>query len=384
MMMGMHFMGDVPFKKVYIHALVRDGKGQKMSKSKGNVIDPLDLIDQFGADAVRFTLTAMAAQGRDVRLTEDRVAGYRNFATKLWNATRYCEMNDCLPKAGFDPAGVKNKTNQWIIGQVAQCQRDIDSALENHRFNEGASACYQFVWGTFCDWYLEFTKSLLAGDDQALIEEVKGTTGWVLEQILILLNPFMPYITEELYGEVAERADGDWLLTHEWPSYDDALLNEGASAEIEWVQTVISEIRSVRADMNVPAKAEIELIVEGANDGTKANLKKYEAVLKQMARLTAIKAEGNAPKGSIKVIVREATYILPIAELIDLDQERDRLKKEISKLEDNIKKISQQLENKNFVANAPEEVIAEKKGIVEQDEDKKQKLNKALEQLEAA
>ncbi len=384
MMMGMHFMDDVPFKKVYIHALVRDKNGQKMSKSKGNVMDPLDLIDEFGADAVRFTLLAMAAQGRDVRLSEDRVAGYRNFATKLWNATRFCEMNDCLPKAGFDPSSVKNATNQWIIGQVVNCQKEIDTSLEGYRFNEAATACYQFVWGTFCDWYLEFTKPLLAGDDAALIEEVKGTTGWVLEQILILLNPFMPYITEELYANIAKREEGQWLLTHEWPQYEDSLMAQDATAEIEWVQTVISEIRSVRADMNVPAKAEIELIVEGANDGTAKNLKVYEAVLKQMCRLLSISTSGDTPKGSIKTIIREATYILPIAELIDLDQERARLQKEISKLEDNIKKISQQLDNKNFVANAPEEVIAEKKGIVEQDQDKKQKLNKALEQLLAA
>lgn len=384
MMMGMHFMGDVPFKKVYIHALVRDSKGQKMSKSKGNVINPLDLIDEYGADAVRFTLAAMAAQGRDVRLSEDRVAGYRNFATKLWNATRFCEMNDCMPRAGFDPSKVQNPTNQWIIGQVVQCQKDIDTALEGYRFNDAATACYQFVWGNFCDWYLEFTKPLLASDDAQLIEEVKGTTGWVLEQILILLNPFMPYITEELYGEIADRKEGDWLLSHEWPQYDDNLVNEAATGEIGWVQTVISEIRSVRADMNVPVKAEIELIVDGANEGTVQNLEKYNAVLKQMCRLISIRTSDEVPApsaGSLKIIVREATYVLPIADLIDLDQERERLKKEISKLENNIKKISQQLDNKNFVSNAPEEVIAEKKGIVEQDEDKKQKLNDALEQL---
>lgn len=385
MMMGIHFMGDVPFRKVYIHALVRDSKGQKMSKSKGNVIDPLDLIDQYGADALRFCLAAMAAQGRDVRLSEDRVAGYRNFATKLWNAARFCEMNDCLPQEDFDPAKVQNTVNQWIIHSVIQCKKDIDAGLEGYRFNDSANAIYQFVWGTFCDWYLEFTKPLLAGDDEALKSEVRGTTGWVLDQILMLLNPFMPYITEELYAQIAKRAKDESLLGASWPEYEASLESAQASAEIEWVQTLIGEIRSIRADMNVPAKAQIDLLVSDANEQTKTNLDQYSAVIKQMARLSAINSDiSDMPQGAIKTIVREATYALPIAELIDLDQERERLKKEISKLEDNIKKISQQLENTNFVSNAPEEIIAEKKEIVEQDKEKQEKLSKALEQLDVA
>jgi len=384
MMMGMHFMGDVPFKTVYIHALVRDSKGQKMSKSKGNVIDPLDLIDQFGADAVRFTLTAMAAQGRDVRLSEDRVAGYRNFATKLWNATRFCEMNDCLPQAGFDPAAVKNPTNKWIIHAITTCQEDIDKALEGYRFNDAAMAAYQFVWGTFCDWYLEFTKPLLAGDDETLKNEVKATTGWVLEQILILLNPFMPYITEELYAGIAKRPEGEMLLGMSWPQYDAALKAPEAVKHIEWVIKVIGEIRSVRSDMNVPAKAEIDLMVKDACDMTKQGFETYGDIIKTMARLASIDYVDTAPKGSLQTVVGATTLILPIAELIDLDQERERLKKEIAKLEDNIKKISQQLDNKSFVDNAPEEVIAEKREIVETDGQKREKLHKALEQLLAA
>lgn len=384
MMMGMHFMGDVPFKKVYIHALVRDKNGQKMSKSKGNVMDPLDLIEDYGADAVRFTLTAMAAQGRDVRLSTDRIAGYRNFATKLWNATRYCEMNDCLPQADFDPASVQNPVNKWIIHSITQCQEDIDKALEGYRFNDAANAAYQFVWGTFCDWYLEFTKPLLAGDDQALMDEVKGTTGWVLDQILILLNPFMPYITEELYGAIAKREEGQWLLNHAWPSYGDDLKSADAVHHINWVIKIISEIRSVRADMNVPAKAKVDLQVKDACDDTREGFDVYGDIIKTMARLSDIAFVQEAPKGAIQTLVDQTTLILPIADLIDLDQERDRLKKEISKLEDNIKKISQQLENQNFVANAPAEVIEEKKEIVEQDSSKKEKLNKALEQLQAA
>lgn len=384
MMMGIHFMGDVPFKKVYIHALVRDSKGQKMSKSKGNVIDPLDLTDQYGADALRFCLTAMAAQGRDVRLSEDRVAGYRNFATKLWNATRFCEMNDCLPQAGFDPEDVKSPINQWIVAEVAACKTAIETAVEGYRFNDAANAIYQFVWGEFCDWYLEFTKPLLAGNDEALKIETRGTTGWGLDQILLLLNPFMPFITEELYGKIAKRKDGQWLLNSAWPEYDQKMNYAEASKEVEWMIKVISEIRSVRADMNVPAKAQVELLVKDACEMTKKGFESYGGIIKTMARLSSIDYTDKAPKGAIQTLVGQTTLILPIADLIDLNQERERLKKEILKLDENIKKLSQQLDNKNFVANAPEEIIEEKREIVEQDNQKKEKLYKALEQLNTA
>ncbi|NQZ14194.1 MAG: valine--tRNA ligase [Alphaproteobacteria bacterium] len=384
MMMGIHFMDDVPFKKVYIHALVRDGKGQKMSKSKGNVIDPLDLCDKFGADALRFTLTAMAAQGRDVRLSEDRVAGYRNFSTKLWNAARYCEMNDAMPRAGFDPSKVEHTLNKWIIGSVLDCQSAIDKALEGYRFNDAASAIYQFVWGTFCDWYLEFTKPLINGDDDAVKAEVQATTGWVLEQILRLLNPFMPFITEELYASIAKRDADDLLLGSSWPVYDASLKDECADKQIDWLMGIISEIRSVRADMNVPAKAQIDLMVKDACDMSKSGLERFEPMIKAMARVNGIEHVEEAPKGSIQTVVEPITLILPIADIIDLDQERARLEKEIDKLNDNIKKISQQLDNEKFVANAPEEVIEEKRTIVANDEEKKKKLKTALDQLNAA
>ncbi|MEM7618501.1 MAG: class I tRNA ligase family protein [Pseudomonadota bacterium] len=385
MMMGMYAMdGEVPFHKVYINGLVRDKNGQKMSKSKGNVLDPLVLSQDYGTDALRFTMCMLCGQGKDVKLSENNVEVYRNFATKLWNATRFCEMNDCLPQEGFDPAGVQTSQNKWIINGVVECKNEIDKALSQYRFNDSAAAIYRFVYGTFCDWYLEFTKPLLAGDDETLKAEIKGTTGWVLDQILLMLNPFMPFITEELYTSIAKREEGAYLMAQQWPEYDNALLDSDASAEVEWVKSLISEIRSVRADMNVPAKAKIEMIVQDANEATKANLAKYEAEISQMARLSALSHANEAPKGAIKTVIGEATYILPIADLIDLDQERARLEKEISKLEDNIKKMSQQLDNKNFVANAPEAVIAEKKEIIEQDTDKKEKLNKALEQLKAA
>ena len=385
MMMGIHFMDDVPFKKVYIHALVRDSKGQKMSKSKGNVIDPLDLVDQYGADALRFCLAAMAAQGRDVRLSEDRVAGYRNFGTKLWNASRYCEMNDCLPKADFDPAKAELPVNQWIIHNVKKCQQDIDKALEAYRFNDAANVAYQFVWGQFCDWYLEFTKPILAGDDQAKADEVRATTGWALQQILLLLNPFMPFITEELNEQLGFKQGEEWLFTSQWPEYGDDLSNDCAVQQIEWVIKIISEIRSVRSDMNVPAKAEIDLLVKDASDSVKYGFDTYGDVMMKMARLSSVGYTDEAPKGAIQVVADEmTTLVLPIAELIDLDQERERLQKEITKLEENINKISKQLDNQNFVANAPAEVIEEKRDIVAQDNQKRDKLNKALEQLDVA
>jgi valyl-tRNA synthetase len=385
MMMGIHFMGDVPFKKVYLHALVLDAKGQKMSKTKGNVIDPLTLIDKFGADALRFTMSASAAQGRDIRMSEDRVEGYRNFTTKLWNAAKYCEMNDAFPKEGFDPSKVKNTLNQWIVGEVLNTANGIAEALEAYKFNEASAAIYQFTWGTFCDWYLEFTKPFLAAGSDELKAEIRATTGWVLEQILRLLNPFMPFVTEELYGQIAKRGQGDTLLTAAWPDYPKALIRKEAAAEIAWAQKVISEIRSVRSDMNVPAGAKIALVVQDANEVTKKRLKIYEPALKQMARLSSIDLlSGKAPGRSIKAIVDEATLILPIAELIDLDKERERLQKQIAKLEDDIRKTEAKLGNDQFVANAPAEILDEFRTRKAEFQQMIDKLATALEQLEAA
>ncbi|HEY8191198.1 MAG TPA: valine--tRNA ligase, partial [Alphaproteobacteria bacterium] len=332
MMMGIHFMEEVPFKTVYIHALVRDAKGQKMSKSKGNVVDPLDLIGKFGTDALRFTLIAMAAQGRDIRLSEDRVEGYRNFATKLWNAARYCEMNGCTIDPAFDPAAVTYIPNRWIIGEVAATQAAIDKALEAYKFNEAAGAIYQFVWGTFCDWYLEFTKPVLQSGGP-VAEEVKKTSAWVFDQILLLLNPFMPFITEELYEQSAARPKGKVLLTSEWPEYPDSMRDMKAMMEMVWMIRFISEIRSVRSDMNVPAGAKILLLVKDAGAETKDRLTRYDEIIRRMARLERIElTDKKPPGGSIQTVVDEATLVLPIADIIDLDKERQRLKKEIDKL----------------------------------------------------
>lgn len=383
MMFSLYLMDEVPFKDVYIHALVRDAKGQKMSKSKGNVLDPLDIVEKYGADALRFSLCAFAAQGRDVRLSEDRIEGYRNFTTKLWNASRYCQMNGCELPDGFDPSKVEHTLNQWIVGEVINAQAQIDKALKEMRFNEAANAIYQFTWGTFCDWYLEFTKPVLQEDGDAA-DEVKATSAWVLQQILKLLNPFVPFITETLYEELGYGGVGQRLITSEWPDYSAIELDSCAAQKIGWFIKVISEIRSIRADMNVPAGAKIELLVKDACENTQVGLKEFDEVLKRMARLESIGLTDEAPKGAIQAVVEPVTLILPIAEIIDLDAERARLQKQIDKLNDDINKIDQQLDNKRFVENAPEEIIEEKKTRKSEAQTTREKLSQALEQLASA
>jgi valyl-tRNA synthetase len=367
---------------VYIHALVRDSKGQKMSKSKGNVMDPLDLIDQYGTDALRFTLCALATQGRDIRLADERLQGYRNFVTKLWNAARYCEMNECAAKDGFDPAAATYAPNQWIISELTKAQANVDKALAEYRFNDAANAAYQFTWGSFCDWYIEFTKSSLQ-EGGATAEEVQATSAWVLEQILILLNPFMPYVTEELYASL-KGAGAPRLITASWPSYGEDLAYADAAAEIDWLQRFISEIRSVRADMNVPAGAKIELLVKGASEQTQARLKTHEEILCRLARLSSAGLSEDTPKGAIQVPLDEATIMLPIADIIDLDAERTRLQKAIDKINQDIKTVEQKLDNKKFVNNAPVEIIDEHKQRKVDALATRVKLTQALEQLASA
>jgi valyl-tRNA synthetase len=386
MMMGMHFMGDVPFKTVYIHALVRDAKGQKMSKSKGNVIDPLEIIEKYGADALRFCMSAMAAQGRDVKLSEERIEGYRNFATKLWNATRYCEMNGCNPNFDFTPDQASETVNKWIIGELLQTKKLIEQNFADYRFNDAANAIYQFVWGTFCDWYLEFTKPLLGegNTNDALKQETRDTIGWVLDQILILLNPFMPYITEELYESIAVRPKGSLLMGQAWPDYNANLYQAASADEINWLIKMVTEIRSVRSDMNVPAAAKVTLVMKDASSVTQSRLKTYDEILRRMARLETVIISQDIPKGSIQTVVDEATLALPIAEIIDLNKERDRLNKEIGKLAANIEKINQKLADEKFVANAPSEIIEEQKSRRAENEAMLNKFSTALKQLGVA
>ena len=390
MMMGIHFMGDVPFRKVYIHALVRDEKGQKMSKSKGNVIDPLELVDEFGSDALRFTLTALAAQGRDVKLSASRVEVYRNFTTKLWNAARFCEMNGCVLNPAFKPENNKHIINKWIVSELARVAGETAKSIDVYRFNDTASHLYHFTYGTFCDWYIEFTKPLLNGTDEALKTEVRETTGWVLDQLLLLLNPIMPYLTEELHAHLLGKSEpsqdkNDWLMTHPWPVFDARIIDKAAQEEMNWVVNLISGIRSVRADMNVPAAAKIKMLLKGANAVNQKRLKVYNDIICRLARLeTALVSEDAAQKGAIQIVLEEANIILPIADVVNIEQERTRLRKEIEKVSQSIEKINKMLSNPGFLAKAPEEVVEEQKETVKDAENVRQKLNQALKQIEAA
>jgi len=384
MMMGIQFMGEVPFHTVYIHALVRDEKGQKMSKSKGNVIDPLELIEKFGADALRFTLTAFAAQGRDVRLSEARVEGYRNFCTKLWNAARFCEMNECKPVAGFDPASVEHTLNRWIVGKVVETETATAGAIDSYRFNDVANAVYQFTWGTFCDWYVEFAKPLLQGDDEAAKAETRAAAAWVLDQILHLMHPIMPFITEELWQALAEGRDTP-LITSTWPDYDAALIDADANAEMDWVVRLISQVRAIRSEMNVPPKAEVPLLLKDAGAVARTCVERHGALIGRLARVSSFELlDGDVPKGAVQDVIDEATVIMPIADVIDLDTEKERLEKEIAKQQSEIDRFQKKLGNEKFVANAPEAVVEAEREKLADAETAKTRLEEARERLLAA
>ena len=379
MMSGLHFMDDVPFHTVYIHALVRDEKGAKMSKSKGNVIDPLDLIDRYGADALRFTLSAMAAMGRDIKLSESRVEGYRNFGTKLWNAARFCDMNGCFSAGDFAPEQASLPLTKWVIGEAVRAQQAVTQALEAYRFNDAANAAYQFIWNSFCDWYLELAKPVLQGDDAAARAEVQAATQWALNHALHILHPFMPFVTEELWQKTEQGRD--WLMLDSWPELDSGLIDAAADAEINRLIEMISEIRSVRSEMNVPASAEVPLVVVGANAETTAQLARNEALLKRLARLSGMAHDGAPPSGAVQIVVGEATLALPLAGIIDIAAEKARLEKEIAKQEGEIRKISGKLSNEGFLAKAPAEVIEENRARLAEEEAKQQKLAQALARL---
>jgi len=383
MMFGLHFMGEVPFADVYIHALVRDEKGAKMSKSKGNVMDPLEVIDEFGADALRFTLTSMAAMGRDIKLANNRVQGYRNFGTKLWNAARFCQMNECVaPGPDFDPARVELTLNKWIVGGVAETTAAVTQALEEYRFDQAAGAIYQFTWHTFCDWYVEFAKPVFQGDDETAKAETRAVAGWTLQQILRILHPFMPFITEELWQHFG---DEEGMLIHAaWPAEDIAPVDVGAKAELDWAVQFITEVRTVRNEVNVPAGAKIPAILRDATDETQARLGRNRDQILRLARLEDVAIGADLPEGAVQIVLNEATVALPLADVIDLGAERDRLAKEIAKLDKDISGIDKKLANEKFLANAPEAVVAEQHERRADAADAKAKLEGALERLSAA
>ncbi len=386
MMMGMHFMKEVPFHEVYIHALVRDAKGQKMSKSKGNTMDPLELIDKFGADALRFTLAAMAAQGRDIKLSEQRIEGYRNFGTKLWNAARFAQMNECAVWDQYDPRSPDQAVNKWIVGETAKAAAAVTRELEARRFNEAAGALYKFVWNVYCDWYLEFIKPLLNGEDEAAKTETRRTAAWVLDQILVLLHPFMPFITEELWARTAEYGTkrSGMLITESWPQLSLDLVDEDAEAEIEWMVRLIAETRSTRSELNVPPGAKIPLLLIGADAATENRLERYQDLIDRMARLEYSTSAKDAPKGSVTFVLDAATVALPLQGVVDLPAEAARLSKEIAKLEGEISKMDQKLGNTQFVEKAPEEVVDELRERRAEAAASAAKLKHALTQIKAA
>jgi valyl-tRNA synthetase len=360
MMMGIHFMGEVPFRTVYFHALVRDEKGQKMSKSKGNVIDPLGLVDSYGADALRMTMVSLAT-GRDIKLGPQQVEGYRNFATKLWNAARFCEMNECRPVPGYDPAANRLTLNRWIVGEVVKTAEKTAAALVGFRFSEAAQALYQFTWNSFCDWYLEFAKPVFSGTDEVAKAETRATTAWALEQILHLLNPIMPFETEELWRQLADRG-GASLMTQPWPEYPAGLVDPQSAAEMDWVVRLISAVRTIRSEMNVPPAAELTATLRDVSAETTRRLDTHGALIRRLARLAAITVSDAAPeKGAAQAVIDEATLVLPLAGIIDLDKERARLGKEIEKLAGEVDKIDRKLGNAQFLEKAPDEVVEEQR-----------------------
>ncbi|WP_339857419.1 class I tRNA ligase family protein, partial [uncultured Nisaea sp.] len=380
MMMGIHFMGEVPFSTVYIHALVRDQHGAKMSKSKGNVMDPLDLIEKFGTDALRFTLTAMAAQGRDIKLAESRVEGYRNFTTKLWNAARYAEMNECQWDASFDPKAATQTVNRWIISELAETEAKVSKAIDSYRFNDAAGALYHFIWGTYCDWYLEFTKPILSGADKAAAEETRKATAWVLMQAINLLNPLMPFITEELWS--AFGGEGQ-LITTAWPDGLQDAADADAIAEMDWVVRLISEVRSIRSEMNVPAAAKIDLLLKDMSAQTAERLERNRDVILRLARLENISATDDIPTGAVQGVIDEAMIVLPIADVVDLAQERVRLEKDLGKLDGEIMKLDKKLSNESFISRAPAEVVEENRERLADEKARRDKLAAALERIAA-
>lgn len=364
MMMGLHFMKDEagnpvePFNTVYVHALVRDKNGQKMSKSKGNVIDPLELIDEYGADALRFTLAIMAAQGRDVKLDPARIAGYRNFGTKLWNATRFAEMNGAKRDPNFKPEDAKLTVNRWILTQLTNTAREVTEAIENHRFNEAAAELYRFVWNEVCDWYIELLKPVFSGEDEVAKAEALACVAYVLEQSYVLLHPFMPYMTEELWAHtVGEGQTRQNLLCHtDWPA--PSFSDDQAASEINWLVDLVTGIRSARSEMNVPPSAKAPLVVVGANELTKERFARHASAIERLARADGISNAESAPKGAAQIISGEATVCLPLGSLIDVAAEKARIEKAIGKSEQELERIDKKLGNEKFIANADPSIIA--------------------------
>jgi valyl-tRNA synthetase len=377
MMMQLAVVDQVPFKTVYLHGLVRDAKGKKMSKSLGNVVDPLEVIDEFGADALRFANAAMASLGGVLKFDTARIAGYRNFGTKLWNACRFAEMNGVWQGHATHsaPPSAKATANKWIIGEAAKTLAEVNAALAGYRFDQAADALYRFIWGRVCDWYVEFAKPLLDGDDAP---ETRATMAWVLDQAMILLHPIMPFITEDLWGQTGSRAK---LLVHtDWPDLPLSLIDPDADAEMAWVTGVIDEIRSARTQMHVPVGLKLDLVATEMSPAARAAWARNEMLIKRLARIETL-AHGPAPKGAITLAVEGASFALPLDGVIDLGAEQARLTKTLEKLTKEISGLHGRLNNPNFTASAPEEVVEEARSNLALRQDEAAKLTAALQRL---
>lgn len=380
MMMSMYMMKKVPFKKCYIHGLVRDEQGRKMSKSKGNTVDPMETIEKYGADALRFFMAAMETQGRDINMSENRIAGYRNFATKLWNAARFGEMNEAAIPQGFEPSSVKHAVNKWIIAKAQEATREVTENLNSYRFSDAANAVYQFVWGSFCDWYIEMIKPILYGENEAEKAETRAAFAWVRDRILVILHPFMPFITTELWNNTAQR---DVKLIHApWPQAEK--IDTAAMEDIDWAIELIGAVRSLRAEMNLPAGAKLTVFLKDANDASCAHLKSFNNIICSLARLEKLECfapEAEVSKDMVQAVFREAVILLPLKGVVDFAAEKERLQKEIAALDKNLEGYARKLGNPSFVERAPAAVVEEEKRRQSEALENKAKLQEALQRI---
>lgn len=376
MMMSMYMMKRVPFKKCYIHGLVRDEQGRKMSKSKGNTVDPMETIEKYGADALRFFMAAMETQGRDINLSDSRIQGYRNFATKLWNAARFCEMNECYSVKDFDVTSAKLEISKWIMAKAKEASAEVTENLNNFRFSDAANAVYQFIWGTFCDWYIELIKPIFYGENADEIKEIRAVTAWTLDRILVMLHPFMPFITEELWDNLTIRSGK--LIHAVWPA--DEMVNATDKNEIDRAIDIISAIRSLRASMNLPAGAKLHAFVKDAAAETLSVVERQKALICKLARLEELDALGNreVTKDMVQTVSREAAILIPLKGVVDFEAERARLQKELETLNKNLEGYSRKLNNESFVAKAPAAVVAEEKRRQAEAQENKSKVEEAL------
>ncbi len=362
MMLGLWFRDDVPFKTVFIHTRVIDEQGSKMSKTKGNVVDPLELIDEFGADALRFTLALAAGQSRDMRIGPSRVEVNRNFATKLWNAARFCEMNGCVTKAGFDPSKVELTANQWIAKEIEIATEGAKTYLMDLRFNEAAGTVYHFVYDIFCDWYLEIAKPIFAGADELAKAETRATAAWARDTLLKVLHPFMPFITEELWARTAGSEGRDSLLIEAaWPVLTAPAGFDQAQTELDWVIELVKGVRSIRAEMNVPPSARIALLLKGASAQSLDRLARNKEIILQLARLVVAESAEAMPKGTAQFVLGEVTVGLPLGDVIDFAKERTRLEKDLKRANDEVTRFDAKLSNEQFVSRAPEDILSEQR-----------------------